>query len=272
MYITNRPEIAKIAEAAGVDWIFVDMEVRGKAERQGGMNTVQSHHTVEDVRTLRRSLTQAELLVRVDPLHERSADQIEEVISAGADILMLPMWRTPEEVSRFLEIVGGRCRTVLLLETMEAEECLDAVLALPGIDMVHIGLNDLHLCRHKDFLFELLVDGTVERIGRKLQRAGIPYGFGGVAQPGAGFLPAEHILGEHVRLGSSMVILSRSFCDTERNISLDSIERIFQIGLQELRDWEIRFRVMDFEGLEENRQLLCREVEEIVRRIKGGAG
>ena len=26
MYITKRPEIARIAEEAGVDWIFVDME------------------------------------------------------------------------------------------------------------------------------------------------------------------------------------------------------------------------------------------------------
>lgn len=27
MYITKRPDIAKIAEEAGVDWIFVDMEL-----------------------------------------------------------------------------------------------------------------------------------------------------------------------------------------------------------------------------------------------------
>ena len=37
MYITNRPEIAKIAEKAGVDWIFVDMEFIGKDARQGGL-------------------------------------------------------------------------------------------------------------------------------------------------------------------------------------------------------------------------------------------
>ena len=29
MYITKRPEIARIAEDAGVDWIFVDMEFIG---------------------------------------------------------------------------------------------------------------------------------------------------------------------------------------------------------------------------------------------------
>ena len=30
MYITKKTEIAKIAESAGVDWIFVDMEFIGK--------------------------------------------------------------------------------------------------------------------------------------------------------------------------------------------------------------------------------------------------
>ena len=44
MYITNRPEVAQIAEQAGVDWIFVDMEFIGKDARQGGLDTVQNHH------------------------------------------------------------------------------------------------------------------------------------------------------------------------------------------------------------------------------------
>ena len=39
MYITNRPEVAQIAESAGVDRIFVDLEYIGKAQRQGGMDT-----------------------------------------------------------------------------------------------------------------------------------------------------------------------------------------------------------------------------------------
>ncbi len=50
MYITNQPEIAQIAESAGVDRIFVDLEYIGKSDRQGGMDTVQSRHTIDDVR------------------------------------------------------------------------------------------------------------------------------------------------------------------------------------------------------------------------------
>ena len=49
MYITNRPEVAQVAEMAGVDWIFVDMEFIDKDARQGGLDTVQNHHTIEAV-------------------------------------------------------------------------------------------------------------------------------------------------------------------------------------------------------------------------------
>ena len=59
MYITNRPDVAVIAERNGVDRIFVDMEYIGKAERQGKMDTVQNHHTVEDIKRVRAAITVA---------------------------------------------------------------------------------------------------------------------------------------------------------------------------------------------------------------------
>lgn len=31
IYITNRPEVAGIAERSGVDWIFVDLEIDRKS-------------------------------------------------------------------------------------------------------------------------------------------------------------------------------------------------------------------------------------------------
>ena len=70
MFITNRPDVAVIAEKAGVDRIFIDMEYIGKSLRQGGLDSVQNHHTVKDVRNIRTVLTKAELLVRVNPIHE----------------------------------------------------------------------------------------------------------------------------------------------------------------------------------------------------------
>ena len=74
MYITNQPEVALIAEAAGVDRIFLDMEYIGKSLRQGGMDTVQCRHTLDDIAAVRQVLTRAQLLVRCNPVHDATAD------------------------------------------------------------------------------------------------------------------------------------------------------------------------------------------------------
>ena len=244
MYITNRPDVAKIAEKNGVDRIFVDMEYIGKAERQGKMDTVQNHHTIEDVKNVRAVLNKAELLVRINPIHEAteeycsSKEEIDAVIEAGADIVMLPYFKTIQEVYDFLSIVNGRVKTMLLLETKEAVAILDVILTMKGIDEIHIGLNDLSLSYGKTFMFELLTDGTVERLCRKLELAGMFYGFGGIASLGRGMVPAEMIIKEHYRLGSHMAILSRSFCNINNFEELDAVEEVFYRGVREIRTLE----------------------------------
>ncbi len=244
MYITNKPEVACIAESAGVDRIFVDMEYIGKELRQGGMNSVKNHHTVEDVRVLRKVLSDSELLVRVNPIHEASSlynsteDEVDQVIAAGGDIIMLPFFKTVEEVRRFVNAVNGRARTMLLLETPEAANAIDEIVNIAGIDEIHLGINDLSLGLRKAFMFELLADGTVERLCISIKHAGIPYGFGGIAAVGTGILPAEMILREHYRLGSSMVILSRSFCDTTGDVDLKAVREKFDVGVRILRSFE----------------------------------
>ena len=108
IYITNRPEVALIAESNGVQRIMVDMETLGKEDRQKNMNTVKSHHTVADVAEIAKVLTKSELLVRINPWHEDSKDEIEAVIAAGADSIMLPMWKSEAEVDAFLRTVNKR--------------------------------------------------------------------------------------------------------------------------------------------------------------------
>lgn len=244
MYITRDPAVARIAEENGVDRIWVDLEYIGKAKRQGGMDTVQSHHTIEDIRVIRGVIRRAELLVRVNPIHEATADygdsrtEIEAAIAAGADRLMLPYFKTAAEVETFLQIIHGRVKNVLLLETPEAVAAIDEILRLPGIDEIHIGLNDLSLGYGMKFMFQLLADGTVERLCLKFREAGIPYGFGGIASLGKGLLPAERVIREHYRLSSTRVILSRSFCNTEKITDLDEIRHVFETGMREIRALE----------------------------------
>lgn len=168
MYITNHPEIAKIAENAGVDRIFIDLEQIGKAERQGGMDTVQSLHSLDDIKKVKSVLLKTELLVRSNPIHEGSKEEIDTIIENGANIVMLPFFKTVNEVAKFIDLVSGRAKVMLLVETAEAVEKLDAILELDGIDEIHIGLNDLHLAYHMKFMFELLANGTVEYLGKKI--------------------------------------------------------------------------------------------------------
>ncbi len=245
MYITNAPAVARLAMAAGVDRLFVDMEYIFKSDRQRGRDTVQNHHTVADVRRMRRCIDAAggatELLVRCNPIHEATAlyassrAEVDAVVAAGADILMLPYFKTVWEARHFLELVGGRARTMLLIETPEAVEALDDILALPGIDEVYVGLNDLSIGYGLHFLFELLADGTVEALCRRFLAAGLPYGFGGVASIGRGILPAEYIIAEHYRLGSTSSILSRSFCNAAAYPDARALAPVFHAELARLR-------------------------------------
>lgn len=167
-------------------------------------------------------LKKAELLVRVNPIHDAtkeygsSKEEIAMAIENGTDIIMLPYFKTTKEVERFVKLVDGKCKTMLLVETPEAVEIIDEILNIDGINECHIGLNDLSLGYGMNFMFELLADGTVERLCSKFHEKGIKYGFGGIASIGRGLLPAENIIIEHYRLGSSMTILSRSFCDVNK--------------------------------------------------------
>ena len=267
-YITNNPKIALIAERYGVDRIWVDLETLGKEERQKNMNTVKSLHTVADVAAIKKLLTKAEMLVRVNPWNEGSQAEIDAVVAAGADIIMLPMWKTPGEVYNFIRAVGGRTRTTLLLETREGVECIDEVLQIPGIDEIHIGLNDLHLSYGMTFMFEPLANGTVEALCAKFRAAGLPYGFGGVANIGAGWLPAEMIVLEHYRLGSTRAILTRTFCNNQLITDLDEIERIFSQNMGTLRDYENYAAGVDAETYEKNRTAVALCVEDVVRSLK----
>ena len=244
MYITNRPEIAQIAETAGVDRIFIDLEYINKADRQGGMDTVQSCHTLDDVKRISEAITTAELLVRVNPIHNAreayasSEEEIGTAIDNGADIVMLPFFKTVDEVKRFLSAVGGRAKTMLLLETPEAVDIVDNLLCLEGIDSIHIGLNDLSLGYGMKFMFELLTDGTVEKLCTKIREKNIPYGFGGIASLGKGMVPAEMIIKEHYRLGSTCAILSRSFCNVDKINHMGVISSTFVNGIREIREFE----------------------------------
>lgn len=270
MYITNDLDVALIAQKYGVDRVWIDLETIGKEERQKGLDAVKSHHTVEDIRTIKPHLTTSEMLVRVNHWFEGSVDEIEAVIAAGADMIMLPYWKTVGEVKSFVETVNGRCKTTLLLETKEAVECIDEVLNLGGFDEIHIGLNDLHLSYGMTFMFELLADGTVEMLCEKFRGAGLPYGFGGIARLGHGELRAENVIKEHYRLGSTRAILSRSFCDIDKIEDKTIVDQLFGYEMNRLKEFEREVETLSEEVLLENQEEVKLLVGQIVEKKRNG--
>lgn len=273
MYITNRTEIAEIADNSGVDRIFIDLEYIGKENRQSGLDTVKSHHSVSDIPKIKNVLKNAELMVRVNPIHNKTADycdseyEIRSVIEAGADIVMLPMYRTLNEVERFLKITNGSVKTQLLAETPEACDIMSCVSAVGEVDEIHIGLNDLHLAYRKKFMFELLADGTVDKICDVIKKSNKPFGFGGIARIGYGILPAEYIIKEHYRIGSSRAILSRSFCNADKTFDLYEIKSLFEKEIIKIRQTEKTASLLKAADFEKNRQEVIRITNEIVNAM-----
>lgn len=268
MYITNNSEVALIAQKYGVDRIWVDLETIGKNERQRGQDSVKSHHHVSDISRIKPYLTTSEMLVRINSWHAASVKEIDDVVSAGADIIMLPYWKSIDEVKKFVDAVAGRSKTTLLLETREAVEIVDDVLKIDGIDEIHIGLNDLHLSYGLTFMFELLANGTVEMLCEKFKAAGIPYGFGGIAKIGEGVVPAEIIILEHYRLGSTRAILSRTFCDNTKIDSIEEIDRVFCANMKKLREFEIIATGATNKIYENNHKLLIEALGKYVAKVR----
>jgi len=237
------------------------------------LDTVQNHHTVEDVATVKAAVCSAKVLVRVNPIHEifpnylSSKEEIDTVIKVGADIIMLPYFKTIEEVEVFIKYVDNRAKTCLLVETPEAAYLLEKIVEVPGIDMIHIGLNDMHLAMKMKFMFQLLYDGSVDKWARVIKSKGIMFGFGGVASLDGGAIPERMILKEHYRLGSQMVIVSRSFCNADKIGDLGEIQTIFRKGIQDIRMLETECQSQSDDYFENNRIVTNKIIEEFVKAI-----
>ncbi|MBN8777162.1 aldolase/citrate lyase family protein [Thiomonas arsenitoxydans] len=209
--ITNDPDFAAFAVGCGVTRIMVDLEQHGKQERQGGLGTFISDHVPQDVARVRQAVPKAALIVRINPLHEASANEIDQAIASGASHLMLPMFRSADAVAQFVALVAGRAQTIALLETRDALQSLPQWAELEGLDEIYVGLNDLHRELGLRFMFQPLADGVVDHVAAVAQQQGKRFGFGGIARLDEGLLPGRVVLGEHLRLGSTSVILSRTF-------------------------------------------------------------
>ena len=258
--IENDPDKIAIYDAAGISRIFVDLEVNGKAERQAGMDFALNDHNIHDVARARKIIKNSKLLVRINPFNLNTEQEINEVIDGGADVVMLPMFKYSDEVKSFIKYVNKRAKVSLLFETSEAFCRIDEILNIEGIDEAHIGLNDLHLSMGLNFLYELILYGQVEFLANKFKKFNIPFGVGGVAKMNEGKIKGEIIIREHARIGSSAVILSRSF---KSNVNLKNVKN----EVEKIQSVFLSARSSSNETLYNNKILLDENVKKIIGQL-----
>ncbi|WP_245887902.1 aldolase/citrate lyase family protein [Geodermatophilus tzadiensis] len=207
LLFTVDPGFGRDVVAAGAAGIVVDWERRGKARRQAGEGTQINADTADDL-TRMRAATDGRLVCRVNGFGPWTAGEVDDAIARGADELLLPMVRTPEEVDRTLDLVAGRCGLGILVETQDAVDRAPALARRP-LSRVYVGLNDLRIDRRSRELFRPLVDGTVDAVRAHVAQ---PFGVGGLTLPGGGFpVPGDLLAAELVRLGTDFTFLRRSF-------------------------------------------------------------
>jgi hypothetical protein len=254
--ITNDPAFAQRCDALGGFRLWVDLEREGKAERQAGRNTFISEHALEDIAPVKRVLRQSRLMVRVNPLGPRSAQEVDAVLAEGADCVMLPMFTSGAQLQEFARLLDGRAPLVALLETRGALESVADWAATPGLEEIYVGLNDLHLSLGLRFMFEPLANGDVERVARIAQHHGRRFGFGGIARLDEGLLPGRDVLAEHLRLGSEAVILSRTF-------HREDADEVFEREIAALRDHEARLRLRSADQVQRDAERIAANIRAI---------
>lgn len=204
---TVDPAFGSAVVAAGATGVVVDWERRDKARRQAGEGTQINADTPADLARM-RAATDGRLLCRINGWGPWTPAEVDEAVARGADEILLPMVRTPEQVDRTLDAVAGRCGLGILVETQDAV-LRAAELARRPLSRIYLGLNDLRIDRRSDNLFTPLVDGTVDAV-----RAAVPgrFGVAGLTLPGGGApVPSTLLAAELVRLGADFTFLRRAF-------------------------------------------------------------
>jgi len=259
--LTDDPAVAAIADSSGVDRIGIDLERLGKAERQSGFDTRLSNHRVEDLPAIAGSLARAELFVRINPINAETAGEVEAVLGAGAQVVMLPYFRTAGEVETFVRLIDGRARTMILLETASAVARIREILEVPGVSEVMVGLNDLRLELGVQNHFEVLASPLLEAIANEVTKANLPFSVGGVARPDDCELPVapDLVLAQFPRLGATGAWISRSFLQNLPDL------RDFAQGVKAIRQRLTQWGSASPAALEHARKELAEQARELAR-------
>ncbi len=265
--IVDDPQIARYVSQRGVTRLFVDLEYMGKNERQKNPKSWKSSQTPKDVTKIRAAAPEAHVLVRVNPLHDGSKAEIDDVIARGADSVMLPMFHSLADLSRFFDLINGRVEAFPLVETHSALLALPEMVEALPLTGLHIGLNDLHLDLGHKFMFQPLAEGLLDAPCLVLKERGIRFGIGGLARVREGIVSPDFLLGEHVRLGSSAAILSQTFHRGAKTLAELRENMDFAAEIAKLNKIYDKFSEASASALEDNRKHLVNRINDVVQLI-----
>lgn len=192
----------------GANGIIVDLETVGKSERQSGVDTEINDHSVQDLMQIKKK-SAAYVICRINALNQDSQKEIDQVIEAGADEILVPMIKQNNEVKEIFRLVKERKPIGLMIETKEAIAIANQLDQYP-LARAYVGLNDLCISRKSNSIFAAIADGTLDKIRGQIVKA--PFGFAGLTIPDKGHpLPALHLINELIRLDCQFTFLRRSF-------------------------------------------------------------
>ena len=214
--ISDKKEEVLCAKQHGIEFIMVDLEVEGKIHRQKNLDAHFTSHNLDSVTSVRNILganSNTKLLVRCNPYSEKSFKELNLILKCKADYIMLPMFKTSEEVKSFINIIEDKASVILLCETRDSLKNFNSIVKLLSKnDLIHFGLNDLSLELGFNFPFDILKAKILDGVCDLCNKNNIRFGIGGIGNPLTdSIVSPEIILQEHHRLNSSGYILSRSF-------------------------------------------------------------
>ena len=175
MLFAHEPKVLECAWESGIERIVIDWETRNKSARQRGYHLEQNYLNEANLLEARKVFP-GELVCRINPINDRSAQEIDLAIGCGADVLILPMFKAVQDVDTFFNLVTGRAKTILLFETKQSVEIAKSFKAHRS--EAYVGLNDLSISMQKKFAFHLLETDVVDRIRQCMPDS--QFGFGAI--------------------------------------------------------------------------------------------
>lgn len=187
--------------------LVVDLEKKDKFLRQKLYDTQITEHSIADLRYVKQA-TDLPVICRINRQQLLNKAEIEEVLEAGADEILLPMVKHVDEVGRVIDFVGGQAKTDIMIETTDAIRQARELDSLP-IHRCYVGLNDLAIELGKSNIFTPLIDGTIDQLRNNLSKA---FGVAGLTHADYGKpIPCRILIQKMAQLNCSFGILRRSF-------------------------------------------------------------